>query len=241
MFKAGKRIILIIRRILGKTEKTQNKSKPASYPKKRHYNKSLSPMARAGRSNFSSVVHFAKYINSQPLLKSIWKQSKIKGLHAYNKIIKTNMALTLNQKLCEMNIIVPKSQYDLPSLIIDLYSDCISLTIYKLKAYVNEFKMENLTIQFVFVFSNPQNKIIDNYNIIGFSQLITEVNYADFISSFSLSEEIKALFPLYKNVIVYFTIIYQQELNKKLQWFSSYSKTYETINRFELKNYCLTS
>jgi len=234
MFKAGKRIIRIIQRILGITEKTHNKSKPKSYSKKRHYKKSLSPMARAGRSNFSSVVHFAKYINSQPLLKSVWKQSKIKGSHAYNKIIKINMPLTLNQKLCETNIIVPKSQYDLPSLIIDLYSNCISLIIYNLKGYVNDFKMEKLTIQFVFVFSNPQNNIIDYYNINGFSHLITEVNYADFNYSFSLPDEIKTLLPLYQNLIVYFTIIYQQESNKKLQWFSSSSKTFETINKYEL-------
>jgi hypothetical protein len=228
MFKAGKRIILIIRRILEKTEKPKIKSKPKEYSPKRHYNKSLSPMARAGRSNFSAVVQFAIYINSQPQLKRIWKQSKIKGSTAYNKIIKTNIPLTLNQKLSKTNIIVPRLKYDLPSLIIDLNSICISLTVYKLKEYVGYYKMEKCTFQFVFVFSNPLNKTNNYYSITGFSEIITEINNADFNSSFALPVEIKTLIARYNNLIVYFTIIGHEESRSKPGWFSSFAKSFDT-------------
>ena len=237
MSKIRKSISWIIHQILGKPEITRIERNKKKLPAKRHYNKSLSPMARAGRSNFSAVVQFAIYINSQPQLKRIWKQSKIKGSTAYNKIIKTNIPLTLNQKLSKTNIIAPRSKYDLPSLIIDLNSISISLTVYKLKEYVGYYKMEKCTFQFVFVFSNPLNKTNNYYSITGFSEIITEINNADFNSSFALPDEIKTLITRYSNLIVYFTIICHEESCSKPEWFSSFAKSFDmkvlsTVNNF---------
>jgi hypothetical protein len=63
------------------------------------YNISQSKKTKASRSNFEIVVKFAKIVNEQPLLKTIWSKAKIKGTASYHRIIEHNIKYIKENKL----------------------------------------------------------------------------------------------------------------------------------------------
>lgn len=58
-----------------------------------HYKKSKSTKAIYEKNKFSTVVKFAKTINSIPHIKNVWQKSNVQGFSAYHKILKTNLKI----------------------------------------------------------------------------------------------------------------------------------------------------
>jgi hypothetical protein len=67
------------------------------------HRKSRSKKAVSGRSNFASVVKFAKEIIKIPELKEIWSHSSLEGRNEFQKLIKYNMPLAYDGDLTIKN------------------------------------------------------------------------------------------------------------------------------------------
>ncbi len=93
---------------IGNTVSRQRYDKEVVYAKPETVNISYSKKAVAGRSKFSFTVRLARLVNSIPELSALWKNSKIAGTNAYQKIIKHNSKLTSAYGLTTRNIITPR-------------------------------------------------------------------------------------------------------------------------------------
>jgi len=93
---------------IGNTVTRIRYGKEVIYSKPKSVNISYSPKAVAGRTKFSFTVKLACLVNSDPELSAIWKNSKIAGTNAYQKIIKYNSKLTSANGLTTRNIITPR-------------------------------------------------------------------------------------------------------------------------------------
>jgi len=189
------------------------------------YRKSNSLKSQVERSKFSSVVNFAKYINSISVLQSIWNQSGVEGFSAYHKIIKMNLLLTTDGQLGEMNIIVPAS---LNSLRINytLQSNNIECEVLQFQNILSENASEQCTLQFVFAFSQSlENKNTSN-KISGCSYSLSSQSLQDNPNmTFSLSCEIKRSMLQYKKCIMYSTILWRKNHDSKFYWSTTCPKT----------------
>ncbi len=74
-------------------------------PKK--YKPTKSTKLKNARSNFATVVNFAKVTNSVPELKTVWEQFKSKASNSYHKIITANSGLVKTGVLTAFNKITP--------------------------------------------------------------------------------------------------------------------------------------
>jgi len=207
-----------------------------AYSRPRRYKKTKCPKARAHRDSFGSIVKFAKFINSQPLLKSIWNQSTIQGFSAYHKILKTNLHLTTDQQLGESNIIVPAS---IPSPITDLILNLnhnlvltlpstISLSNDKQSEHILSTESEKTIFQFIFVLSRLQGKKSVLPEIICNRYSLSNITRDDKNTlSFELQNGTKSAFNRYTDLNIYVTLIYQKDKSEKLYWFSTYAKSFQ--------------
>jgi hypothetical protein len=221
--------------VLGHIVYKQFNDKTVIYSRPEKYKRTKCPKARAVRDKFGDVVKFAKHINSNPYLKAIWKQSKIKGFSAYHKIIKTNHKLTVNQKLGETNIIVPNAA-TLPVLSLNLNRnltpDRLEISIDKLYNQISRIKIRKLILQSIFVFTNIQGKKKGSLEIDSMKSSLTDINFKDKITlSLELDRYIKNMIELSSELTVYVTLICLKEQNEKIKWFSSYAKSFNLINK----------
>lgn len=104
------RKINILGKVSGKIGNTVSRiryGKEVVYSKPAAVNISYSPKAVAGRTKFSFTVRLARLVNSVPEFFAIWKNSKMTGTNAYQKLIKHNSKLTSAAGLTIRNIITP--------------------------------------------------------------------------------------------------------------------------------------
>jgi len=105
---------------IGNTVSRIRYGKEIVYSKPDKVNISSSPKAVAERTKFSFTVRLARLINTVPELSTIWKNSKITGTNAYQKLIKHNSKFTSANGLTTRNIITPRGIDTIQnSLIID--------------------------------------------------------------------------------------------------------------------------
>lgn len=205
-----------------------------AYSRPNRYKKTKCPKARIHRDSFGFISKFAKFINLQPLLKSIWKQSSIKGFSAYHKILKTNLHLTTDQQLGESNIIVPNTK---PSPITGLTLNLpatISLSINKSSEHILSTTSYNSMFQFIFAFSKLQGKKLERREIICNRYPLSDVTRDDKSTfSFKLQNETKTALNSYTDLNIYVTLIYQKGKSKKLYWFSTYAKSFQLTARLK--------
>src|ERR1035437_3883898 len=84
------------------------------------HRKSRSKKAVSGRSNFASVVKFAKAIIKIPELKEIWSHSSLEGRNEFQKLIKYNMPLAYDGDLTIKNFCTLKGlNLYVPDLLLD--------------------------------------------------------------------------------------------------------------------------
>jgi len=190
------------------------------------YKRNKCPKARIERDKFGSIIKFSKYLITIPIVSSIWRQSSVKGLSPYHKIVKTNLSLTKDQKLGESNIIVPDT-ISLPVQNINLNPDNLEISINKLSDQISIIDPYRLIFQFVFVFTNMHSKNKSYPKIKSIQRILTDVKINENISiSLSFDGELNNMVKKCSNMIVYMTLILKKELDEKLHWYSSFAKLF---------------
>jgi len=104
------RKINILGKVSGKIGNTVSRiryGKEVIYTKPVSVNISHSSKAVDGRAKFSFTVKLARLVNSVPELSAVWKNSKMTGTNAYQKLIKHNSKFTAAGGLTIRNIITP--------------------------------------------------------------------------------------------------------------------------------------
>jgi len=201
------------------------------------YKRTKCPKARKARDRFGDIAKFAKYVNCDPTLKSIWKNSSIEGFSAYHKIMSTNLLLSSNQQLGEANIIVPET-IPLPILNINLDLNrnltppTLSITIDKLNDQISIVDLQKITLQYIFVFKNLQGQNKTPLKIQSSHLFQTEPDINKEIKlSLNLDGNFKGLTDLYSDLNLYTTLIYQIKSEENPRWFSTYAKSFNLINK----------
>jgi len=210
--------------------------KYVAYIRAEEYKRTKCPKARKVRDNFGDISKFAKYINRDLILKSIWKQSPIEGFSAYHKIMSTNLLLSSNQQLGETNIIVPDT---VPLLISNLnlnlnrnLTPALSITIDKLNDQISIMNLHKFTLKFILVFANLQCQKKSSLLFQSKQLILSDFNINNEIKlSLNLDRSFKSMMDLYTDLYLYTTLIYQKESEEKIHWFSSYAKSFNLINK----------
>lgn len=113
-----------------------------SRPKKQKI--SNSEAAVNARKKFALTVALAKEINSNKTLSEIWKNSKIKAINAYQKIIKYNSTLTNSESLTLKNSITPPDGFTLGGIKVTFEAKTLSIQLEKSKNSKQLLKSEKL-------------------------------------------------------------------------------------------------
>jgi hypothetical protein len=193
------------------------------------YNASKSEAAVFQRSKFAVTIEFAKYINSIPVLSSIWKVAGIKGTTSFNRIVKYNIKVANDKSPTVNNIITPSNCTknllniaisDLrfsPSgkkIIIDLIKD----------ATVISYNREQHLV-FVFALCGPVNKKEKFFELEHREEIICltgdkeKINYS---LDFTLLNKISR----YKKMLIYFSASACVSGGLKYFWSEPYSKEF---------------
>jgi len=128
----------VLGNISGKLDNTVTRfrnGKYVIYKKPDHINYSRSKPAVDARNKFGNAVRFAKFVNSDEVLKCIWKNSKATGTNAYQKLIKHNSGSITAKGLTKKCIITPPGYmvvdsnytFDSKSLIITTQIESVDL------------------------------------------------------------------------------------------------------------------
>ncbi len=194
------------------------------------YNASKSKASVSNRSKFAVATEFAAYINSIPILKSIWKTARLKGSAPYHRIIKYNSKYAADYAPTVFNIITPPAgsnntlNFPLKEFLFNAKEKNINLLLSKPS---NNFTYDiNYNLVFVFVFLEPI-KIKDKYflmshmeeNIV-IKQDMDEINIK---AGSSLSKYLKK----YKKLIIYQSFSAPVEGRPKYLWTNSRGMVYD--------------
>jgi len=186
------------------------------------YNISQTKKAKESRSNFGLIVKFAKIVNEQPLLNTVWGKAKIKGTTSYHRIIKHNLKFVKENQLSLFNIISPAGE-NFPlesyvvsddSIILDLRSGAIT------QSSLFQFPFSLLAVIYLF---EPKKKSYEDNLLFSFSTDFSEVLNKDSNSiAVTIPENILPSFSKYKNCIIYFSAVFLNPKSSKLIWTSTF-------------------
>lgn len=186
------------------------------------YNISQSEKARSSRSNFSLAVKFARLVNSEPILKLVWKKAKVKGTSPYHKIIKYNIGFISGNSLSLNNAITPRSSL-LPIESCHYLDNKIlfRLNISRLDELIKQNEYITLSV-FIFSFI-PKRK---STNDIGMH--LESVNLSDVYDSssgvvpFEISRSLQKELSRYNNLYILASIISNSGNFSNLVWSSTF-------------------
>ncbi len=195
------------------------------------YNANQSHKAKQNRNRFAITIEFAKYINSIPCLKGIWKSAKIKGTTSFNRIVKYNSKYMGDKSPAINNIIVPHE--NVPSkntFIFHFQSFNFSKEAGMIKIVmldkVGDFDYNfDYNLTFVFMLLNPERKsdkyfILDHmdlkYNI---TQDLAEINI-------ELDKSFLPKLNKYKKLVIYFSASREVGGRLKYVWSNTIAKEF---------------
>jgi len=136
--------------------------KPFASNRPEKYNAGKSKAAVSNRTKFAVATEFAAYINSIPVLKSIWKAARIKGSAPYHRIIKYNTKHVTDNAPTVSNIITPTPgsnntlNFPLKEFLFPDKGKNIKLLLSKISEHFTYDINYNLVL--VFMFMEPVNK-----------------------------------------------------------------------------------
>lgn len=203
--------------ITGKLENTVTRcryGKYVVYKKPSEINYSRSDAALSARSKFALTVKLAKLINSNKELNTVWKYSKLKGVNAYQKLIKHNSASISSDGLSSNCIITPEGfhmnnswlQYDSDQLVV--------------KTKIEFPSSKNLISFFLLIYlynSTGRELILLSSNVVE----STEDGFV--IGTVLPSAEEKNIIEKYNDAIVYASFTFSKSNNKEIYWSSTQS------------------
>ncbi len=186
-----------------------------------HYNASKSKAAVANRDKFAAATAFAKYVNSIPLLKLIWKSAKLKGTTSFNRLIKYNSKLIGDSAPSINNIIVPPEgtssflYFPIEAVSVSLKEAYLQIRISQKHSLFNQYKL-----MAVFMFHQPINKQDSKYQ---FCHVDLDVKMNDRINVIEsvLPDSIIKTAQKYSGLILYFSLVNFKE--GKPIWSPTYS------------------
>lgn len=186
------------------------------------YNISQSKKAKESRNNFGLVVKFAKIVNEQPLLKTVWSKAKVKGTTSYHRIIKYNLRYIKENQLSSFNIITPEGEYfPLKSYVISDDSIILYLkTDDRTQTSLSLFPFSLLAVVYLF---EPKKKLYEKNLLFSFSTDFSEhLNKNTNSIAITIPENILSNFSSYKKCVIYFSGVFQNPNSSKLLWTSTF-------------------
>jgi hypothetical protein len=185
------------------------------------YKKSKSRALLSNRKKFLHASSLASYINSVPILNTVWKQFLNKESTLYNSVISKNINLATREGLTTENIIVPPSGY---SMIrdISLNNNAINISFELFEKFDTLVLDRQLRIYILFAGVNYSGNM--SFGDVS-SNLIPEDGNGVLTSNIGLNTGIEHLFSITKNIIVYAALIWNLKDNYEFCWSSSFAKT----------------
>jgi len=184
---------------------------------------SRSPEAESARAAFAINVNFSMFINSFPVFKLIWKQSKVKGSNHYQKIIKSNSKFTKKYGISTRNIITPAG---IPYTVEDV---SIKVGEISFKILFDSPKLINLAdssliIHLVLYFYGIKEGTTAVYD---FNSLTKEISTKSAGGSYAIqlemNDKVKSNIEKYPKVILYFAAYSSIPDLKKIFWTTTFS------------------
>ena len=190
------------------------------------YKKSKSKKAVTGRSNFASVVGFARCINRIAEIKEILNNSSLPGTDAYHKLIKGNMLNVESGLLSRNNFITPPGQrllvteYFIEDDIIHITFDMFGiirapLTLYQVIYFINRRDTMSAFFQFVNI-----NTFIDYEQ----ADKIRRKGESKYSIKIKLNDGARRMLKMYMNAIVFIAVKGTPMSKYKRFWTSTVSK-----------------
>ena len=197
--------------------KTFASSRPANY------NSSHSPKAKLNRNRFGIAIEFAKYVNSIPTLKNIWKSAKIKGTTSFNRIVKYNSKCIGEKSPTKNNIITPYENvpsknlfsFHYQSLNFSQEAGMIKIVLPD-KSGGFEYNLDyNLT--FVFMLLDPKRKS-DKYFLLDHMELTYNITQDLAEINIDLDKSFLPKLNKYKKLVIYFSSSHEVGGRLKYIW-----------------------
>ncbi len=195
------------------------------------YNISQSKAAVSHRAKFSIMIEFAKYVNSIPTLKQIWKAPRIKGTTSFNRIVMYNSKYVCDKSPTVNNIITPSSSIVTKNIVQFPFKEfhfskeaCI-IKIFMMNSSSSFEYNQDYTLTFVLLFVEPKRKKDKYFTLDHFEESysitkdLSEINI-------ELNEEVSGNLNKYKKIIIYFSASRKVDGRLKYIWSSSYSKDF---------------
>lgn len=187
-----------------------------------HYKKTTSKLALEYQKRFSIVSRFAKQVNSNPVLSTIWKNSNVKGFSAYHKIIKANMKHVTENGLDVSNIMVPRSFYNLIQDI-SLRDNLLVCTFDDMFLINHSIRNDRLYLFVIFSFFNYSKSREPKHDVKLVSQFFilrddSNISSLQIVLVKNIIQQIKRC----KKCILFSTLVWQS--NNKLEWNASFAK-----------------
>ncbi len=223
-------MVRIKNRILGNPEgklghvvyRTMNGKTFASTRPER-YNSSHSPKAKLNRNRFGIAIEFAKFINSIPNLKEIWKSAKIKGTTSFNRLVKYNSKYIREKSPTKNNIIVPYEnvssnnifKFPFQSFHFSKNAGMIKIVMHD---NAKDFKYDmDYDLTFVFMFFEPKRKS-DKYFLL--DHLVKTFNITEDLEEINIDLDKSFLLKLnkYKKLVIYFSSLREVGGRLKYVW-----------------------
>lgn len=191
------------------------------------YKPTKSKALKAARFKFGLTVGFAKFINSQPVLKQIWMDAGISGINTYQKLIKCNVKLTGEKSLTIKNIISPPG---IPSPVknLSIDSDKIILSLNSSGKKSAALLKKPFRLHYIIYYYEAKKKIAEpytyNYNV---SDKIPSLLSKNYNVQLNLNEDQTALISKYKKQIIFITLV-QVNVHKKVYWTSTFGQALQS-------------
>lgn len=204
----GKIGVTVYRKINGKTFASIRPNK---------YKASQSKAAKSNRNRFKTVIAFAKYVNSIPELKSIWKSANVNGFTSFNKLVKFNALHTKENHLTFSNTITPPSSIRSAELLVENFS--LDKKELKLFFYLST-KIQipkNALLIVVMAFHSPKRNNYNPVELIHHIEELTDVKIQKKLEAkFQHTSKQKILLSKYKVCNSYATVVFESSQPRKI-------------------------
>jgi hypothetical protein len=225
---------IIIKNILGTPKGTlgnytyrSRNGKLIKYSLPENHRISHSALAVQGRNTFGLTVRFAKYINSLPSLKQVWKLAQVPGTNNFQKIIKNNAAAVLQSGISADNIITPPG-IRLIVKDLSLSSSGIIFHILLYDAELSNLFLTNVNLHIILYSDKPKITGGDEYC---FKSMVMEIRECckESILFKEENEVIGNLINKYHRTVVYIAALSADSDERKIFWTSTYAEKFDNL------------
>ncbi|MCZ7604009.1 MAG: hypothetical protein M5R37_14190 [Melioribacteraceae bacterium] len=200
---------LVFRRVNGKTFVSNRPQK---------YNITGTEESTLVKNGFKNLIMFSAYLNSIPLIKTVWGSKTIRGNRAYNKIFSHNKSHIKSVEISELFRIIP----DPPDKQILIFKTEVEQN-YAYIDFLTDYKAENCIYNYVLVFySKHHNQFMHQLGEIEKPEIHQRT-----LLNIELNNDAINFINLSGKVIIYFGLIVQDQSGAILTWSTSNGQVYK--------------